>query len=77
MYRWPTESDCRQGRGIWIKQLTSSTCCETFSPSAGRSDLLDQNSLILMDGADGLDFVFGSEELLFDLESLELPDDSP
>ena len=28
-----------------------------------------------MDGADGLDFVLGSEELLFDLESLELPDE--
>ena len=50
---------------------------DRLAASAGRSDLLAQNSLILMDGADGLDFVFGSEELLFDLESLELPDDSP
>ena len=42
-----------------------------------KADLSAQNSLILMDGADGLDFVFGSAGALFDLESLELPDDSP
>ena len=42
-----------------------------------KADLSAQNSLILMDGADGLDFVLGSDELLFDLESFELPEDFP
>ena len=42
-----------------------------------KADLSAQNSLILMDGADGLDFVFGSAGALFESESLELPDDSP